>query len=67
MSKEYNQTRSIRQYPDLLTTKDVQEILQIGRSTAYKLLQSGELGSLRIGSVYRIPKVHLLDYIKKNS
>lgn len=59
--------RSIRHYPDLMTVKDVQEILNIGRSTAYKLLQSGALNSIRIGSIYRVPKVYLTAYIKGNS
>lgn len=59
--------RSVRHYPDLMTVKDVQEALNIGRSTAYKLLQSGALNSIRIGSIYRVPKVYLTDYIKGNS
>lgn len=58
---------SIRSYPDLMTVKDIQDILHIGRSTAYKLLQSGKLNSIRIGSIYRIPKAYLSEYIKGNS
>ena len=60
-------TVAIRRYPDLLTVKDIQEILHIGRSTAYSLLKSGEIKSIRIGSVYRIPKVKLQDYIARYS
>lgn len=61
------QNHSIRSCPDLITVKDVQNILHIGRSTAYKLLQSGELRALRIGSIYRIPKTYLDDFISNNS
>ena len=61
------QARHIRGYPDLMTVKDIQDILHIGRSTAYKLLQSGELRTLRIGSIYRIPKAYLTDFINNNS
>lgn len=70
MVKEHDSTvqnRSIRNRPDLMTVKDIQDILHIGRSTAYKLLQSGELRALRIGSIYRIPKTYLSDFISNNS
>jgi excisionase family DNA binding protein len=60
-------TITIRSYPDLLTVKDIQDILHIGRSTAYSLLKSGEVKAMRIGSIYRIPKVNLQDYIIRNS
>ena len=59
-------TVTLRRYPDLLTVKDIQDILHVGRSTAYSLLQSGQIRSLRIGSIYRIPKAYLTDYITKN-
>ena len=61
------QNRHICSYPDLMTVKDIQDVLQIGRSMAYKLLQSGQLRALRIGSTYRIPKANLIDYINGNS
>jgi excisionase family DNA binding protein len=54
-----------RQFPDLLSVKEVQQALRVGRSTAYKLLTSGELKSFRIGATYRIPKAYLMDYIRK--
>lgn len=53
----------LRGYPDLLTVKDVQEVLQIGRSTAYKLLQSGEIRAIKIRTLYRIPKRSLVEYL----
>ncbi len=58
--------RLFRQYPDLLSVKDVQKALRVGRSTAYKLLESGELKSFRIGAIYRIPKPYLMEYIRKH-
>ena len=47
----------LRHCPDLMTVKDVQTVLNIGRTTAYKLVESGELPTLRIGRIYRIPKI----------
>ena len=58
-------TSNLRNYPDLLTVKDMQKILNIGRTTAYKLLQSGEVKPLRIGAIYRIPKANLHDFIDR--
>lgn len=39
----------------IYTVKDVQDILQISRNTAYKLVTSGAFPVLRIGRNYRIP------------
>ncbi len=58
--------RLFRKYPDLLSVKDVQKALRIGRNTAYRLLDSGELKSFRIGAIYRVPKPYLLEYIRRN-
>lgn len=57
------QSRFINDYPDVLVPEEVMTILGVGRNKIYKLLQSGELQSLKIGKSYRIPKSYLLDYI----
>ncbi len=46
-------------YNDFLLPKDVQAILQISRSTLYKYLADGTIKSIRIGSLYRIPRSFL--------
>lgn len=51
-------------YPDILTPKDLAEILHIGRNTVYTLLKQGIIKSRRIGKKYIIPKLCLIDYIK---
>jgi excisionase family DNA binding protein len=57
----------LRGYPDLMTPKDIQEILRIGRSKAYNLLQSGELRCIRVGVKYLIPKAFLLEYFNNSA
>ena len=57
----------LEQFPDLLTVKDLQKILSIGRSKAYSILHSGELQYITIGRQIRIPKKYLLDYLRKMS
>ena len=59
--------RMFNSYPDVLSVNQLCEILDIGKNTAYRLLQSGEIKSIKIGKVYKIPKKTLKDYIVKNS
>lgn len=50
-------------FPDILTVKQVQDILSIGRSKTYSILHSGDLRYITIGRQIRIPKKYLLDYL----
>lgn len=43
-------------YDELLTIDALCEILQIGRNTAYQLLNSGFVPAFRIGRRWKIPK-----------
>ena len=54
-------------YPDILSVKQLCEILDIGKNTAYRLLQSGEIKSIKIGKVYKIPKKEIRKYINKQT
>lgn len=57
-------TENMFRYPTLLTVSQVQTILHISRTTAYKMIQSNEIKSLRIGRSIRIPKDCIVDYIR---
>ena len=55
---------------DLRLTYKVEElapILGIGRNSAYELVRSGQIRSVRIGRTYRIPREALEDYLRKAS
>ena len=41
--------------PDLLTFKECQQALQIGKNSLLKYLHSGELDGFKLGSRWRIP------------
>ena len=56
-----------REYPDVMTVKQVQAALQIGRTWVYKLLDSGELDSFKIGRNIRITKENLIRYVRKEN
>ena len=55
----------LNKYPDVLNVKQLCEVLGIGKNTAYKLLKSGEIKSVKIGHVYKIPKKYVKEYIMK--
>ena len=55
--------RDISNYPDVLTTEEARLVLGIGKNAMYKILKSGELPSIRIGKLYRIPKAYLLGFL----
>lgn len=58
---------SFDQLPVMLQVKDVAAVLSVGQNTAYELVRSGQIPSVRIGGIYRISKDALVDYIKKSS
>lgn len=53
------------QYDEVLTVEQLMEILCIGKNVAYKLLNSGEIQSFKIGRIHRIPRKCVTDYIIK--
>lgn len=55
----------LEDYQDVLDTKDICQILRIGRKTAYRLLNSGELPCRRIGRNYKIRKDAVIEYLQK--
>ena len=53
----------LKEYPDVLTTKDLQTILGISSKTVFMLLHSGQVKSIKVGRNFRIPKIYLLQYL----
>lgn len=53
----------LRDYPDVLNSEQVAEVLGISRKSVYRLLRERTIGSKRIGSKYIIPKRCLVDYL----
>lgn len=50
-----------------LTVKELCVVLKISRGTAFALIHSGELKSLRIRKSIRIPLAYLNEYIEQHS
>ena len=53
----------LREYPDVMNIEQMSQALGVSTKTGYGLLKSGKVACLKVGRAYRIPKVHLLDYI----
>ncbi len=51
----------------LLTVKELDEVLRIGRSSAYELCRQNEFPVIRIGKTIRIPRKALFDWIERRS
>ena len=60
MSSKY---RSYDELPLTLRVEDLMPILDIGRNTAYELVRSKQIFSVKIGRQLRIPKQALIDYL----
>lgn len=48
---------------DVLTVKDLFEILPLGRSKIYELLKNNHIKHLRIGKKIIIPKQSVIDFL----
>lgn len=52
-------------YDDVLTVKDLQSILPLGKNSIYKLLRTKSIKSVRIGNKILIPKEFVIEYLMK--
>lgn len=49
----------------LLTAVEAAELLHIGRSKVYDLIRNGDLVSVKIGKLRRVPRSAVHDYARK--
>ena len=60
-----NKYRNLHDLPMTLRVEELMPILGIGRNTAYELIRSGQIRSIRIGRQIRIPRDALLEFLRK--
>lgn len=54
----------LEEYSDVLTVADLQEILSIGRNSAYELIRTGTIQAFRVNKKkWRISKESVLAYL----
>ena len=64
MIRIFKHSGNFENYPEIMNIGDVQEVLGIGRSMAYRLIKEGKLKCIRIGKAIRVPKKFLIDFIE---
>ena len=52
---------------DILTIKDLQKLLHIGRNTALRLVQDGEIEGIKVGRQWRVTRESVVKYIRLTS
>ena len=53
-----------KDFPDILTIAQVAKALGIGTKLAYALVNTNQLGAVRIGRTIKVPKFCLEEYVK---
>lgn len=51
----------------VLKVEELAVILSIGRNSAYELVRSGKIRSVKVGRTYRIPKAAVDEYLNAAS
>lgn len=59
------QAMSLQDLPLVLNVEDLMEVLNIGRNTAYEIVRSGQIRSIRVGKNIRIPRDAVEEFLKK--
>ena len=51
---------------EILTLNELQELLHIGKNTALRLVQSGDIEAFRVGKQWRILRKSINEYIYRS-
>ena len=51
------------EYPDIVTVRQLREMLGISRQLAYDLIADGEVQAIKIGNSFKIPKVSVINFV----
>ena len=54
----------LKEYPDILTVEEMSRALGVSTKTGYKLVRENKIECMKVGRSYRIPKAHLLSYVR---
>ena len=55
-------------YPDVVDVSGLRSMLgNIGIQTAYELVRKGTIKAIKVGKLYRIPKINVIAFLTKNT
>ena len=63
--KEVYQT-VLKDYPEIMSVEETSAALGVSTKTVYKMLKNGTIQNMKVGRSSRVPKVHLLSFLKIN-
>lgn len=58
---------NLNDLPSVLTVEELAAVLRIGKNSAYELVNSGHIKSVRCGHMIRIPKAALEAFVSSES
>ncbi|MFR1179027.1 MAG: helix-turn-helix domain-containing protein [Acutalibacteraceae bacterium] len=56
--------RTFVNYPDVVSINELMTMFNIGKKTAYSLLHTREIKSIKVGRQYRLPKRFIIEYLQ---
>ena len=63
-----NTNEMFSNYPDVVDVSGLQSMIGgIGKQTAYELVRKGTIKAIKIGKLYRIPKINVIAFLTKNT
>lgn len=67
--KDNNHTQEMfADYPDVVDVSGLRAMLgNIGRQKAYELVRKGTIKAIKVGKLYRIPKINVIAFLTKNT
>ena len=57
-------SKRIKDYPDILDVAQMAQLLSVSKKTAYKFLAENRIAHIRVGHQYRIPKMNVIRYLR---
>ena len=55
----------LKNYPPVLSVDEVADILGVTGKTIRRLIKVGEIGSIKVGRLIRVPKDRLIEYLER--
>ncbi|MGE9976850.1 helix-turn-helix domain-containing protein [Coprococcus catus] len=55
----------LEEYPPVLSVNEVAHILGISAKTVRQLIKTGDINSIRVGKLIKVPKNRLIDYLER--
>ena len=63
-----NTNEMFADYPHVVDVSGLQSMLGgIGQQKAYELVRKGTIKAIKIGKLYRIPKINVITFLTKNT